>query len=332
MSRNQLPRRLGGNRARALKRVDAAIAAGAVSVGTGDVRAKGGKVRSAPLVYASPVVPSEDEEIDDLAALLENAGVSQAELARRLGRSQSLVAHWVAGTQRVPSWAPPLIRAALAEAPPAPRGPVDRRAEVLEAVRQYEGRLGHGPSKAELGRLLGGVPTVARAVDLLLKEGQLFYGVRFGTTGKRRSVRVLTLHRPAQVRAPSTAMLKSERLRVCWTQKNVAVRLGVEETVVARWERELGTVPPWAAAAVSDLLEQWRGTDPVAERAGLVERRLGEHPEGIGRKELRRVHGWNDWLQVNAEELLFAQGRAHFEYWGAKGGAPTAVRRAVPSG
>jgi transcriptional regulator with XRE-family HTH domain len=70
-----------------------------------------------------------------LKTALIRANVSQIELARRLGRSRSMVSAWVTDDQVPAEWVPLVYEALQLPAPPAPKADVvEKPVDVVEAA------------------------------------------------------------------------------------------------------------------------------------------------------------------------------------------------------
>ena len=296
--------------------MDEALAAGLIHETVTSFPARGGRPRSGRGLAVGPA-PDRPEQRVKPATLRRRrltSGLSQRQLAGRLGVSVMLVNHWEKGRQPVSSrYGVALEEALRAPAPTAALADA-KAAVVLEA-------LSGGP--LPLNRLVaqvGGERTTRAALGRLLAEGKVHRGTTFVPSkgGSRRPCPAFALGPPPKIDPFGPGELRQLRRRAGLTQEQLANAIGTSTAVVGRWERE--TVPAFATPQLRELLERLPEVDPVAEAEAEVLAAVVEHPAGISAKDLRRRLGRQDAVIGEAIERALKRGLIHEDRTGRKSG------------
>jgi transcriptional regulator with XRE-family HTH domain len=289
LSKVAVRRHVRARGARVLAAVDGALALGLVYEGPGTCRSRAGH-RSARVLYPWPVPAEVSESIDaaELRAERERLGLSQTQLAARMGVAQSLIAHWEAGRQPIASGSVAKVRSALDQGPPPPRPAPPTLAEraaliaprVLETVSSRPGL-----TLVELRQACGFGPAVRAAVAEALESGAIH---RADVRRAKGASAVGYFPGPAPTRppAPSPKKMRSARERACWSQEDMAAACGVAVRTYRLWEAGKARVPSWAVVTLVANVERARRRDPMGELVGLVEALVAAEP-GITVAELQ---------------------------------------------
>jgi len=258
------------------------------------------------VLYAAPHDEPAPTGLDgsELAEMRRAAGVSQSELARRIGVNRTLVVKWEGGRQPVPRSTVGRILEAVAKGASEPVVRPDRSAEVFSALIELV-RAQPGTAVRSLPRRLGArKQTVGAAVARARAEG-LVHGTRGLFPGQEEP-------------APPPGKLRLLRRQAGWSQEELGQALGLRgASTVAGWENGR-PVPPQRREELWRLLVEV-GPQRAAERRAECRRAILETfaqegfippdrlwREKIGRGEFSEAVFWElvDEGALHAEERL----------------------------
>lgn len=179
--------------------------------------------------------PGREISGEDLRAMRAHAGLSQKQLAQRIGAGIATVNQWERGTRPIPAYRRPQLRRALADVRPPP--PESISATDLRAARRRAGL-----SQAALATRVGASQPALSAWEL---------GRRPVAVEHRERLRLVLADAPA---APGVSGADLTR----WANRHkmgagaIGALLGISRSDVVRWQRR--GVPPARAAAVRALI------------------------------------------------------------------------------
>lgn len=271
----------------------------------------------------------------DLGEARRRAGLTQAELARRLGhRAASSVNMWERGTRTVPLAAAVRVGHALAAA--ADEDPVDdarrRVVEVVTAAAPDGCTAGDLTAALSRGRRPGKTGAAARdaaALELALRRRQVHWRQtwtrrRGGAWQQSRRLHPGPRRRLDDEQAMSGAELRLARDAAGVSQTELAAGLGTSWGTVSKWERRKGLpIPPAVSTAARDVLERLAASrpDPLEQaRTRLCAAAVAE--PGLPGWQLLQAAGYgksNPTAQAVLRELLDA-GELHLRLTPWRGG------------
>jgi len=318
-SRADVQRQVGGYSALVRAAISEAIAADVIHETVAYFPTRGGSARSGRGLAYGPAPAETVTKVKGqaLRRRRDRAGLSQRELAARLGVTVGLVNHWEKGRQPVPSRYATSLEEAFTR--PASDDRIELHSRRVLQVLRAEGPLPLG----RLVRSAGGASTTRAALARLLAANEVHKSVLYVPSRRgQRSCRAFAAGpKPAGQLAPmSTAELRAARRRARWSQAQLAAAIGVSEMAVGRWERDLEEVPEWAAPAVRRTLERLPVADPIGEAQQLIVAKVRRSAAGISRKALARSLDRHDEAFARAIEQALARGLIHEDTTGERGG------------
>lgn len=310
---------LGGQRARTLATIAAALEAGLVHEDLTRVRTRGGAMRSARGLYPgpAPVRPAAEAESQPqrLSLLATGTGlratrqameVGAPALAAALGVSRELVYAWEAERQPVPAWAHPLLAPALVAAQQAKGVKRGREArELRELVERVQDEP--GITRKGLGALAG---RRKRLLESALSSRRVHEAPAWVGPNHRPVTGLYPTTPPRPAAAITGEQLRTARQHAGWSQHPVATRLGVATGTLCRWERSGEALPPWALNRARDVLRE-----AVERRQDLHQRlvsEIGRRP-GVAPERLTRGTFGRSQVVLQALAELLAEGAVHLE-------------------
>lgn len=243
---------------------------------------------------------------EELRRARTSAGLSQRDLAERLGIRASNISEWESGSRRINSNRSGELRRALAQ-PPSRPGPV---AKIAAAYAEQVRAAPEGLSVDALRPHWYGTRNLRAHAGLAraLAEGSLHWAVvaRTGADARRYEARVLRPG-PAPGTGANPASLAGEHLKALreaagLSQGYLARSLGISQTAISKWECGAAVPLPWVpqllaalASAPGQSEEELRRAlaepmprlDPVARIAALYGEQARAHSDGLSVKDLR---------------------------------------------
>jgi DNA-binding transcriptional regulator YiaG len=179
------------------------------------------------------------------------AGLTQGDLARVIGVSQSAVSIWERrGDGPIPSHRPTQIEEAIALMPRGPNSDERVRGRIAEAVRESP-----GIARWRLFDQAGHSKSAKNALRTMLREGELVEGEARDSVGRP----YLGIYLAAAVPSPSARIagreIRHRRRELGISSRVLGELVGVRANTITRWETEKRDCPPARLVAIREALQ-----------------------------------------------------------------------------